>query len=182
MSATAPEPQPAYASVPEIEAVKPAARRRTSGGHAIDEILEEMMSKQASDVHLTSGTSPVLRIHGEMHFLKERPTLTSDAVMQLDPVQPEPVGRRRERVRRDRLDAGPGDAAPPPGRGDAVPDLGRPVLGIVVVQAHPSGQPPARRVGHRPVRPPLEPARDAVDVVLVGAGRPPSGGSSADNP
>ena len=80
----APEPQPAYASVPAIEAVKPAAPRRArSGGHAIDELLEEMMSKQASDLHLTSNCSPVLRIHGEMHFLKERPVLTSDAVMQL---------------------------------------------------------------------------------------------------
>ena len=83
----APEPQPAYASVPAMEAVKPAAPRRPrTGGHAIDDLLEEMMSKQASDLHLTSGSSPVLRVHGEMHFLKERPVLTSDAVMQL--VQP----------------------------------------------------------------------------------------------
>ncbi len=78
----APEPQPAYASVPAMEAVKPSPRKRT-GGHAIDELLEEMMSKQASDLHLTSSSSPVLRVHGEIHFLKERPTLTSDGVMQL---------------------------------------------------------------------------------------------------
>jgi twitching motility protein PilT len=77
----APEPQPAYASVPEMQAVKPPRKR--IGGHAIDELLEEMMSKQASDLHLTSSSSPALRIHGEMHFLKERPVLTSDNVMQL---------------------------------------------------------------------------------------------------
>jgi twitching motility protein PilT len=77
-------PEPAYASVPEMEAVKPAAPRKPrQGGHAIDDLLEEMMSRQASDLHLTSGTVPVLRVHGEMHFLKERPPLTSDAILAL---------------------------------------------------------------------------------------------------
>jgi twitching motility protein PilT len=86
----APEPAPApppksegaFASVPAMQAVVAPAKKR-GGGHAIDELLEEMMSKQASDLHLSSGAAPVLRVHGEIHFLKERPTLTSDAILTL---------------------------------------------------------------------------------------------------
>jgi twitching motility protein PilT len=78
------KPEGAFASVPAMQAV-PAPKKRI-GGHPIDELLEEMMSKQASDLHLTSGASPVLRVHGEIHFLKERPSLTSDAILAL--VQP----------------------------------------------------------------------------------------------
>ncbi len=95
-AAPAPEPaaakqEGAFASVPAMQAAQAAPpRKRTGGGHAIDELLEEMMSKQASDLHLTSGASPVLRVHGEMHFLRERPTLTSDAIMALvTPLFPE---------------------------------------------------------------------------------------------
>ncbi len=85
-AASEPEkPEGAYASVPEMQAVaQPVAPRRPrSGGHSIDEMLEEMMGKQASDLHLTSTSPPVLRIHGEMHFLRERPTLTSDNILAL---------------------------------------------------------------------------------------------------
>jgi len=32
----------------------------------IDEILNQMMEREASDLHLTSGSAPYLRIHGEM--------------------------------------------------------------------------------------------------------------------
>ncbi len=81
-----PEPKAAYASVPEMAAIQPNAAKPASSSkrkHPIDEILEEMMSKQASDLHLTTGACPALRIHGEMHFLKERPMLTSDAVRAL---------------------------------------------------------------------------------------------------
>src|SRR5580704_11639135 len=49
----------------------------------IDEILDEMMSKKASDLHLSSNCHPALRVHGEMHFLKERPVLSSDAILGL---------------------------------------------------------------------------------------------------
>ncbi len=84
---SATKPEGAFASVPAMQAVQP---RKRGSGHAIDELLEEMMSKQASDLHLTSGASPALRVHGEMHFLKERPQLTSDAIMALmTPLFPE---------------------------------------------------------------------------------------------
>ena len=32
----------------------------------IDEILKQMMERDASDLHLTSGSAPYLRVHGEM--------------------------------------------------------------------------------------------------------------------
>jgi twitching motility protein PilT len=32
----------------------------------IDEILKQMMEREASDLHLTSGSAPYLRVHGEM--------------------------------------------------------------------------------------------------------------------
>jgi twitching motility protein PilT len=83
-AAPAPE-QGAYASVPAMAAVRPppASPNPNHPAHPIDELLEEMMSKSASDLHLTSGSSPVLRVHGEIHFLTERPVLTSPAIMAL---------------------------------------------------------------------------------------------------
>jgi twitching motility protein PilT len=80
----APKPeQGAYASVPAMAAVRPPSSSSNHLAHPIDELLEEMMSKSASDLHLTSGSSPVLRVHGEIHFLTERPVLTSQAIMAL---------------------------------------------------------------------------------------------------
>jgi twitching motility protein PilT len=38
---------------------------------------------KASDLHLSSGSAPVLRVHGEMSFLGDRGVLTSDAVQTL---------------------------------------------------------------------------------------------------
>src|SRR5262249_51838410 len=51
--------------------------------HPIDEILHDMISRKASDLHLSAGAVPVMRIHGEVHFMKDRPALTSDAILAL---------------------------------------------------------------------------------------------------
>jgi twitching motility protein PilT len=81
---TPPKPeQGAYASVPAMAAVKPQSTSPKHLINPIDELLEEMMSKSASDLHLTSESAPVLRIHGEIHFLTQRPVLTSEAILQL---------------------------------------------------------------------------------------------------
>ena len=81
---TPPKQEGAYASVPAMPAVRPASGAPVSKRtHGIDELLEEMMGKQASDLHLTSGSSPAMRVHGEMHFARERPVLTSDAILGL---------------------------------------------------------------------------------------------------
>ncbi len=57
-----------------------AAPRVHAGPARIDDLLREMIAKKASDLHLSSGNHPVLRVHGEIAFLKERPVLTSAAV------------------------------------------------------------------------------------------------------
>jgi twitching motility protein PilT len=66
-----------------MAAVRPQVTSSKHRTHPIDELLEVMMSKQASDLHLTSACTPALRIHGEMHFLTERPVLTSDGILGL---------------------------------------------------------------------------------------------------
>ena len=84
-----PEPRGAFASVPPpspVAAPSPAlggGRFVQGGKNAIDDILRDMMSKSASDLHLSTGSVPVMRIHGEIHFARERPALTSEDVMKL---------------------------------------------------------------------------------------------------
>ncbi len=53
---------------------------KASAGHmvAIDQLLAQMVEKSASDLHLTVGIPPVLRIHGDLKPLIDLPPLTSD--------------------------------------------------------------------------------------------------------
>jgi twitching motility protein PilT len=80
-----PTPRTSSGAFAAVDVAKPAAPRPAIAGGArpIDELLHDMISRQASDLHLTAGTHPVMRIHGEMHFLTERPVLTSDGIYQL---------------------------------------------------------------------------------------------------
>src|SRR4051794_10242751 len=48
----------------------------------IDKLFNLMVSKKASDLHLSAGSPPFLRIHGEMVAL-EMPNLENDAVQAL---------------------------------------------------------------------------------------------------
>ncbi len=57
-------------------ATVPSFRR----AHPIDDLLVLMIDRKASDLHLSSGSPPVLRVHGEMSFLTDRDALTSEAV------------------------------------------------------------------------------------------------------
>lgn len=82
-----PHRQPDPAPPPRMVAVDagppPAAARvaRAQGAPArIDALLREMIGKKSSDLHLSAGNHPVLRVDGEIHFLKEHPVLTSDDV------------------------------------------------------------------------------------------------------
>jgi twitching motility protein PilT len=86
--AAAPPPPEDSASAllpPTPEPMQKSTTQRSlrRSGNAIDALLDDMMSRQASDLHLTTGSCPVMRVHGEMHFVRERPVLTSDAVMAL---------------------------------------------------------------------------------------------------
>jgi twitching motility protein PilT len=91
----APTREPAPAPVPEVNPASPRTdkapprpsrnapqperpRPPADGGTtAIDELLRFMVDQDASDLHLSSGATPVLRVHGEIRFLEERGVLGS---------------------------------------------------------------------------------------------------------
>lgn len=50
---------------------------------ALDEILRDMIARKASDLHLSAECHPAMRIHGEMHFLTDRPVMGSDDILGL---------------------------------------------------------------------------------------------------
>jgi twitching motility protein PilT len=63
----------------------------------IDDLLHWMVAEQASDLHLSAGSPPVIRVHGEMRFAADRPPLTSRAVEQLVwPILPQRARREFE--------------------------------------------------------------------------------------
>ncbi|MEA2749453.1 MAG: twitching motility protein PilT [Myxococcales bacterium] len=66
------------ADAPRVET--PRAEAARGGGAKIDTLLREMMAAKASDLHLSSGNHPVMRVHGEIHFSRDREVLTSAAV------------------------------------------------------------------------------------------------------
>ncbi len=57
----------------------------------IDKILRMLVEKKGSDLHLSAGVHPVMRIHGEIHFLTELPVLSSQQIQTLveEVMQPE---------------------------------------------------------------------------------------------
>ena len=72
-------PDAPRADAPRADA--PRAEEAPRGAPAkIDTLLREMMAAKASDLHLSSGNHPVMRVHGEIHFSKDREVLTSAAV------------------------------------------------------------------------------------------------------
>ncbi len=82
-----PEPAPRVAArepEPRPRAVEPVAITRgfeaSTSGNGIDAILREMISRGASDLHLSSEVHPVLRVHGEMEFLSEWPKMQSEQI------------------------------------------------------------------------------------------------------
>jgi twitching motility protein PilT len=88
------------AAVPHLGPPLPATgrpRERESGPHAvaprsvtppplahgrkrIDSLLHAMIAESASDLHLSAGNPPVLRVHGEMHFASTRPAFSSSEI------------------------------------------------------------------------------------------------------
>jgi twitching motility protein PilT len=76
-----PPPPPPPPAVQRDVAV--AGARATGAGRAIDELLREMISRQASDLHLSALSVPVFRVHGEIDFLRDRPPLSGEAISEL---------------------------------------------------------------------------------------------------
>jgi len=93
VAAASPEPEPRAAVAAPQHAPVPAhappvataarARPAQSYKNPIDEILHDMMGRGASDLHLSTGAVPIMRVHGEIHFANERPILDNEAVMKL---------------------------------------------------------------------------------------------------
>ncbi|HZC29092.1 MAG TPA: type IV pilus twitching motility protein PilT [Gaiellaceae bacterium] len=50
---------------------------------AIDDLLEEMVARGASDLHVTTNTPPVVRVRGKIERLDDYPLLTSEDTQQL---------------------------------------------------------------------------------------------------
>jgi len=49
----------------------------------INDLLKRVLEKSASDLHLIVGTSPVLRIHGDLVVQKDLPMITQEEAMQM---------------------------------------------------------------------------------------------------
>ena len=79
----------------------PAAPARAAGGGNAAEMeafLRMMVERKASDIHLSAGAHPILRIDGEIRPLTDRPVLTAaDTERILWPIAPE---RNREEFQR----------------------------------------------------------------------------------
>jgi twitching motility protein PilT len=78
--ARAPEPGTPIARPPEPTPVPVTVG---GSGHAIDDLLRAMLMRKASDLHLSSDNPPILRIDGEIHYLEDRPKLTSKQIHEL---------------------------------------------------------------------------------------------------
>jgi len=68
--------------VPRAPAPSPAASAlvQDMGPKRIDELLRTMIATRASDLHLSAGSPPVMRVDGEIQFLRDRPVLASSDV------------------------------------------------------------------------------------------------------
>jgi twitching motility protein PilT len=86
------------AAAAPASAPAPARPRKTGGPTAeIDDLLHAMMEIRASDLHLSAGSAPVLRVDGEMRTLEGRPVLSAaDTERMLMSIAPE---RSREEFR-----------------------------------------------------------------------------------
>src|SRR6266511_3130845 len=51
--------------------------------NSIDELLEHMVERNASDLHVTTGTPPAIRVRGEVQRLEGYDSLTSEDTQQL---------------------------------------------------------------------------------------------------
>ena len=55
----------------------------TSAPLSVDTLLERVVQSGASDLHITVGTKPAMRIHGHIELLEEFPTLDQDTLRDL---------------------------------------------------------------------------------------------------
>ena len=53
--------------------------------NSIDELLEHMVARNASDLHVTVGTAPVIRVRGEVERVDEYAPLSPEETNELMP-------------------------------------------------------------------------------------------------
>jgi Tfp pilus assembly protein, pilus retraction ATPase PilT len=51
--------------------------------YSIDDLLEQMVARNASDLHITVGAHPVVRVRGRLEPLQDIPALTGETTQQL---------------------------------------------------------------------------------------------------
>src|SRR6266699_5919541 len=51
--------------------------------YSIDDLLEQMVARNASDLHITVGAHPVVRVRGKLEPLQDVPPLTPEVTQQL---------------------------------------------------------------------------------------------------
>ena len=79
----------------------PVSVEAGNGHSEFDQILQSMVSEGASDLHLSADVAPVMRVDGEIRFLNDRGTFTSDRIENLLlPIMSDDV-RERFKTRRD---------------------------------------------------------------------------------
>jgi twitching motility protein PilT len=61
----------------------PAPKTTSGDSREMDAILRHMVESGASDLHLNAGSVPVLRVHGEIQFLRDRGELSSEEIRSL---------------------------------------------------------------------------------------------------
>src|SRR5512133_2722211 len=64
-----------------VPIARPAAMAETL--YSIDDLLEQMVTRNASDLHVAVGAHPVVRVRGKLEPLQEIPPLTGDMTQQL---------------------------------------------------------------------------------------------------
>src|ERR671931_2759425 len=51
--------------------------------YSIDDLLEQMVARNASDLHIAVGAHPAVRVRGKLEPLQDTPPLTADVTQQL---------------------------------------------------------------------------------------------------
>jgi twitching motility protein PilT len=73
-----PASRPATAQQPGMQARSGMGQRAEEGDVSLDAMLVRMVQLGASDLHLTSGSQPMVRVSGSLHPLEEFPTLAPE--------------------------------------------------------------------------------------------------------
>jgi twitching motility protein PilT len=71
-----PEPEPS-------PAVAPAAPRVEPGQMTMDVLFRTLVERDGSDLHVSSGCKPMIRVHGSMGLLEDMPVLEGEAAQKL---------------------------------------------------------------------------------------------------